>query len=89
MALPLLLLGLGSRARAADAAACFDLEALPASQKRQRRSLNFKLADAGDPKHCGSCAFFTAASSDCGTCQMLSGGTTSTAYVCDSWAAKS
>lgn len=88
LALPLTLLGLNSRACAADAA-CFDLESLPSAQKRQRRSLGFKLAEANQPKHCGSCAFFTASGGDCGTCAMLSGGVTSTAYVCDSWAAKS
>jgi hypothetical protein len=88
MALPVLLLGLGSRVSAAEAAACFDLESLPASQKRQRRSLGFKAATDAQ-KHCGSCAFFTATAGGCGTCEMLSGGITSTAYVCDSWAAKS
>jgi hypothetical protein len=86
MALPVLLLG--AAGASADAAACFDLESLPSSQKRQRRSLGFKLAAADDQKHCGSCAFFIASGGGCGTCEMLGGGATSTVYVCDSWAAK-
>ena len=87
-ALPLLVFGFGSQSSAADAA-CFDLESLPANQKRMRRSLGFKLAAMDDQKRCGACAFFTASTGDCGTCAMLSGGVVSTAYVCDSWAAKS
>jgi hypothetical protein len=86
---PLLLLGVGSRARAADTAACFDLESLPASQKRLRRSIGFRLAEKEATQRCGSCAFFTASAGDCGKCEMLSGEVVSTAYVCDSWAAKS
>lgn len=85
---PLLVLGFGSRA-SAEEAACFDLEALPANQKRIRRSLGFRLAAMDDQKRCGACAFFTASAGDCGTCAMLSGGVVSTAYVCESWAAKS
>jgi High potential iron-sulfur protein len=87
--MPLLLIGLGSRAGAADPAACFDLESLPASQQRLRRSLGFRLAGADDQQHCGTCAFFIASDGGCGKCEMLSGGIVSTANVCESWAAKS
>jgi hypothetical protein len=86
---PLVLFGLGSRAGAADTATCFDLESLPAAQKRLRRSLGFRLATPEEQKHCGSCAFFTASTGDCGNCAMLSGGVVATQYVCESWATKS
>jgi High potential iron-sulfur protein len=74
--------------QAADAAACFDFDALPASQKSTRRSLGFKPATP-ETNNCGQCAFFTPSAGACGNCAMLSGGAVSTAYVCESWAAKS
>ena len=88
-AAPLLLLGLDSYASAAESAACFDMESMPANQKSMRRSLGFKLESPDDKKHCGTCAFFTASAGDCGKCAMLSGGAVATTNVCDSWAAKS
>ena len=85
---PLILLGLASASKAADPAACFDLDTLPASQQSLRRSLNFKPQSPDPKKHCGICAFFTAADGGCGKCALLSGGPVSFNSVCDSWAAK-
>ena len=84
---PLLLLVLARQSKAADVAACFDLDSLPASQRSTRRTLGFKLATS-DTQNCGLCAFFTPSAGSCGNCAMLSGGVVSTAYVCESWAAK-
>ncbi len=92
----LVLLGLSSPllfmerpAHAQDAAACVNLDALPANQKSMRRSLGFKL-DAPDPKkRCGSCTFFTATAGACGKCQLLSGGAVGATNVCDNWTGKS
>lgn len=78
-----------AQARAQEAAACVNLEALSASQKSMRRSLDFK-AQSTDPKtRCGTCVFFTAAAAGCGKCQLLSGGAVAAASVCDNWAGKS
>lgn len=77
-------------ARAARAAAspgvCVDLDALPASQKSMRRSLNFKLV-SDDSRRCSGCAFFTGTDADCGRCQILSGPAPAQGR-CDSWAAR-
>ena len=86
---PLLLLSLGSRARAADAAPCVDLDAMPVNQKSLRRSLGFKLQAVDASKRCGTCAFFTSSAGDCGKCAMLSGGAVAAGSVCDSWSPKS
>ena len=85
---PLALLAAG-RTRAADAPACYDPAALPFSQKSQRRSLGYLEVSADPKKHCGACAFFTAAAQGgCGTCQLLSGGPVRADAVCGSFAAK-
>jgi hypothetical protein len=86
---PLILLALASSPRAADSTACFDLDALPASQLSLRRSFNFKPQSPDPKKHCGICNFFTATDGDCGKCALLSGGPVSFGSVCDSWTAKS
>jgi hypothetical protein len=88
-AAPLLLFAIGSPARAAETAACFDLDAMPATQKSMRRSLGFKIESPDPQKHCGTCTFFTAAAGDCGKCALLNGGAVAAVNVCDSWAAKS
>ena len=77
-----------TKARAQDAAACVNLDALPASQKSMRRSLGFKAQSTDPKKRCGTCAFFTAAAAGCGKCQLLSGGAVAQASVCDNWAGK-
>lgn len=83
------LLVLGAKAGAQDAAACVNLDALPASQKSMRRSLGFKPQSTDPKKRCGTCAFFTAAAPGCGKCQLLSGGAVAATSVCDNWASKS
>jgi High potential iron-sulfur protein len=88
-AAPLLLLGLATSARAADAVACFDLDSMPSSQKNLRKSLGFKPQSTDPKKHCGICNFFTPSEGDCGKCTLLSGGPVSTGSVCNSWVAKS
>lgn len=91
-AAPLALLGLSSGAGAADAPACFDPEALPASAKSLRKALGF-VTPAPDPaKACGGCAFFVAGGQNdkagCGTCGLLSGGPVTAKSWCRSWARK-
>lgn len=74
-------------AAAAAEPACFNPEALPASQKNMRNSLNFRIASSDPKKKCGSCAFFTPqGSAGCGVCTLLSGGPVLSGSVCDSWA---
>jgi hypothetical protein len=87
-AAPVLLLCLGTRSKAADAAPCVDLDSMPANQKSMRRSLGFKLQAPDANKRCGTCAFYTATAGDCGKCALLSGGVVAAENVCDSWAAK-
>ena len=86
-AAPLLLLGLGSTATAAETA-CFNPQALPASQKRMRATLGFKPLSPDPKRKCGSCTFFAPSGGGCGKCALLSGGPVAAASVCDSWAAK-
>jgi hypothetical protein len=74
--------------RAPAAAACFDLNSMPADEKSLRTSLGFKAQSTDSSKRCGACTFFTASAADCGKCTLLSGGAVSTSSVCDSWAAK-
>jgi hypothetical protein len=78
----------GGSALAAEAAACYNPAALPLRQKSQRRSLGY-VEKSGDAKNrCAACAFFTAGSQGCGTCQLLGGGAVNAGAVCDSFAAK-
>lgn len=78
---------LQSAAAAAEPTPCFNPEALPASQKNMRSSLNFRIASPDPKKKCGSCAFFTPqGSAGCGACALLSGGAVLSGSVCDSWA---
>jgi hypothetical protein len=86
VAAPLLLMA--ARARAQEAAACVNLDALSASQKSMRRSLGFKAQSTDSKTRCGTCAFFTAAAPGCGKCQLLSGGAVAATSVCDNWAGK-
>lgn len=73
----------------ASAQACFDPQALPASDRSLRRTLKFQEVSRDPRRTCGLCAFFTAAQpSSCGKCAMLSGGPVSAMSVCDSWAPK-
>jgi hypothetical protein len=82
----LLLLGLAGPALA-QAPACFDLDALPASQKGMRRSIGFKPVSPDPARKCATCSFFTPSGGDCGKCALLSGGAVATGSVCDNWAA--
>jgi high potential iron-sulfur protein len=88
-AAPLLVLGRISRAKSEEAAVCFDLESMPASQKSMRRSLGFKAQALDVNKRCGTCTFFTAKAEECGSCALLNGGAVAAHSVCDSWAKKS
>jgi hypothetical protein len=73
-------------AAAAAEGACVDLDALTSGQRSMRETLNFKL-QSDDARHCGACAFFTAADGGCGNCQILGGPVPATGR-CDSWAQK-
>jgi len=77
-----------NRTAPAAAAACFDLNTMPADEKSLRTSLGFKAQSADSSKRCGTCTFFAASVGECGKCTLLSGGAVSTSSVCDSWAAK-
>jgi hypothetical protein len=68
--------------------ACFDPAALPLAQKNRRRGLGYVEPSPDPKKHCGRCAFFAAAKTGCGTCQMLGGGPVSVVGVCNSYAPK-
>lgn len=81
-------IGFAGRAAAAQADSCLDMAKLPASQKSMRRSLGFQEASADPKKRCGTCSFFKAAGTGCGTCVLLSGGAVRPTSVCNSWAAK-
>lgn len=70
-------------------AQCYDSSSLPRSQRSMRRSLGFKDVADCETKSCSTCAFFTRKDGDCGTCQLLIGGPTSAASVCNSWAESS
>ena len=72
----------------AAAPICFDPAALPLSQKNRRRGLGYVDVSTDPKRRCGACAFFTAAQTGCGTCQMLSGGPVSAGSVCNSFAPK-
>src|SRR4051812_9719560 len=76
----------GYAAAAAAEGACVDLDALPSSQKSMRASLGFRMVSEDPKRHCGGCAFFTAAGGGCGKCQLLSGGPVPADGRCDSWA---
>jgi len=68
--------------------ACYDPASLPLSQKSRRRSLAYTDISGEPGKRCALCAFFTEAEGNCGSCQMLSGGTVSAGGICSSFAAK-
>lgn len=87
-ATPLVLLGLATSARGTDIVACFNPDALPASQKSMRRSLGFAAVSTDSSKSCGGCAFFTGTTNGCGKCQLLSGGAVASQSTCRSWAKK-
>jgi hypothetical protein len=78
---------LAGNAGAADAA-CYDFNALSTADKDARRSLGFMQVSNDPKKHCGLCAFFQAGQGDCGTCQLLNNGPTTTGSLCTSFAAK-
>jgi hypothetical protein len=85
---PLLLLGLSRESKAETAAVCVNLKDLPPAESSLRKELSFVLTSPDPAKQCRGCAFFTATTSDCGTCQILNGGAVTAHSVCDSWAAK-
>ena len=68
--------------------ACFDPVTLPLSQKNRRRSLGYADPAVQPARRCGGCAFFTAAATGCGTCQLLSAGPVSATASCTSFAPK-
>lgn len=71
-----------------SAAACYDPNTLPLSQKSRRRSMGYVEASADPAKTCGGCAFFTAAQGTCGNCQLLTGGPVNAGAYCTSFAPK-
>lgn len=86
LALAAPLAGYAVAASAADAV-CVDPEALPSSQKSMRASLGFKMVSEDPKRLCGGCAFYTAASGNCGKCALLNGPAPAEGR-CDSWAAR-
>jgi hypothetical protein len=83
-AAPIAALAATSRAAGPAPAACYDPATLPLSQKNRRRSLGYVEAST-DPKKRFTAA---AANANCGTCQILTGGTVNAGSVCTSFAAK-
>lgn len=88
VAVPVIMLGLASAARAADPALCFNPDLLPGSQKSMRKALGFVAVSTDTAKSCNRCAFFTATANGCGKCQLLVGGPVTATGVCRSWAKK-
>ena len=78
---------LGARQAFAQAKpACYDLNALPFSQKNMRRAVGFVDPAPSPDKRCGVCAFFVPTKGGCGSCQILSGGPTAQSAYCTSFA---
>jgi hypothetical protein len=93
----LLLMGLSacgsggsSGSSAASAKACADPSALSDSEINIRASLGYVEKSPNPQQVCAGCAFFHAGaqSSDCGTCDMMSGGPVNAQGHCNSWNAK-
>jgi hypothetical protein len=82
---PIALAGL---ATAAQAATCYDPNALSLTQKSRRRALAYVDVSTDPKKKCELCSFFTAAEPGCGKCQLLSGGPVNAGGVCRSFAPK-
>jgi hypothetical protein len=80
---PFALAGFGA---AAQAAACYDPEKLPLSQKSRRRALGYVEVSSDPKKNCALCSFFTATEPGCGKCQLFSGGPVRGDAVCRSFA---
>ncbi len=78
----------GYAATAAAQSVCVDLDGLSSSQKALRASLGFRIASEDPKRHCGGCAFFTAAEGACGRCALLSNGPVPADGRCNSWAAR-
>ncbi|WP_117352613.1 high-potential iron-sulfur protein [Blastomonas fulva] len=69
-------------------ARCYDPATLGLSQRNRRRSLGYVDVSGDAGKQCSECAFFTAGSGACGTCQLLTGGPVAAGGVCGSFARK-
>lgn len=72
----------------ATPSACNLSTSLPLAQKNSRRGLGYVDVAPDPKKRCGVCAFFTATTGTCGTCQMMNGGPADAGSVCRSFAPK-
>ena len=75
-----------SRPAMASNAVCYDPSELPLNLKNRRKALGFVEQAPDAKRRCGLCAFFQAKDSDCGSCQLLSGGFVTAKGVCNSFA---
>jgi len=75
---------------AANAKACADPGTLSDAEMSTRNSLNYTEKSPNPQQVCAGCSFFHAgaSSSDCGSCDMFSGGPVNPQGHCNSWNAK-
>jgi High potential iron-sulfur protein len=72
----------------ASGALCADPNVLSDAQQSTRTSLNYTEASPNPQQVCEGCSFFHAATPQCGTCDMFSGGPVNRKGHCVSWNAK-
>lgn len=65
---------------------CNDPATLSSGEMSLRKSLNYREQSADVSQQCSGCAFFTAETGNCGSCQILNGPANPEGH-CDSWAA--
>lgn len=68
---------------------CADPQTLTTAEQSMRKSLGYVEASPNPQQSCAGCAFFSAATGACGTCNMFNGGSVNAAGHCNSWSAKS
>jgi len=79
------LIGFGRAASAEDI--CADPAKLDSGAAGLRPSLNYVEASPDPAKTCSACAFFSAGTGACGSCQIFNGPANSKGH-CDSWGPK-
>jgi hypothetical protein len=77
----------GSGSGAAATTACADPATMSDAEMGTRRSLNYVEKSENPQQVCSGCSFFHAGS-NCGTCDMMSGGAVNPQGHCTSWNAK-
>jgi hypothetical protein len=79
----------GNASTASASKVCADLETLDENARSLRQSLHYTEMSPDPNAVCGQCAYFHAAASGCGTCDIYSGGPANSHGHCDSWSKRS